>query len=110
MAKQKRIIIIDGNALIHRSFHALPPTLSTKEGTPINAVYGFTSFLLKSIGDLEPDYIVLTLDKKGPTFRHKEYKEYKAKRIKAPQELYDQIPLVKKVLLLMLSMASLLFS
>ncbi|MCF7794944.1 DNA polymerase I [Patescibacteria group bacterium] len=97
MTKQKRIIIIDGNALIHRSFHALPPTLSTKDGTPINAVYGFTSFLLKSITDLDPDYIVLTLDKKGPTFRHKEYKEYKAKRIKAPQELYDQIPLVKKV-------------
>lgn len=97
MSKQKRIIIIDGNALIHRSFHALPPTLSTKEGVPVNAVYGFTSFLLKSITDLEPDYIVLTLDKKGPTFRHKEYKEYKAKRIKAPQELYDQIPLVKNV-------------
>ncbi|MFP4514448.1 MAG: DNA polymerase I [Parcubacteria group bacterium] len=97
MSKQKRIIIIDGNAVIHRSFHALPPTLSTKEGTPINAVYGFTSFLLKSIADLEPDYIALTLDKKGPTFRHEEYKEYKAKRIKAPQELYDQIPLVKKV-------------
>jgi DNA polymerase-1 len=97
MTKQKRIIIIDGNAVIHRSFHALPPTLSTKEGTPINAVYGFTSFLLKSITDLEPDYIVLTLDKKGPTFRHKKYKDYKAKRIKAPQELYDQIPLVKKV-------------
>jgi DNA polymerase-1 len=97
MAKQKRIIIIDGNAVIHRSFHALPPTLSTNDGTPINAVYGFTSFLLKSITDLKPDYVVLTLDKKGPTFRHKEYKEYKAKRIKAPQELYDQIPLVKKV-------------
>jgi len=97
MAKQKRIIIIDGNALIHRSFHALPPTLSTKEGTPVNAVYGFTSFLLKSITDLDPDYIVLTLDKKGPTFRHKEYKEYKAKRVKAPQELYDQIPMVKNV-------------
>jgi DNA polymerase-1 len=97
MSKQKRIIIIDGNALIHRSFHALPPTLSTKEGVPVNAVYGFTSFLLKSITDLEPDYIVLTLDKKGPTFRHKEYKEYKAKRVKAPQELYDQIPLVKNV-------------
>lgn len=97
MTKQKRIIIIDGNAVIHRSFHALPPTLSTKEGTPVNAVYGFTSFLLKSITDLKPDYIVLTLDKKGPTFRHQEYKEYKAKRIKAPQELYNQIPLVKKV-------------
>jgi len=97
MTKQKRIIIIDGNALIHRSFHALPPTLSTKNGTPINAVYGFTSFLLKSITDLNPDYIILTLDKKGPTFRHKEYKEYKAKRVKAPQELYDQIPLVKRV-------------
>jgi len=97
MAKQKRIIIIDGNAVIHRSFHALPPTLSTKNGTPINAVYGFTSFLLKSITDLNPHYIILTLDKKGPTFRHEEYKEYKAKRVKAPQELYDQIPLVKKV-------------
>ena len=97
MNKQKRIIIIDGNAVIHRSFHALPPGLKTKDDTPINAVYGFTSFLLKSIADLEPDYIILTLDKKGKTFRHEEYKEYKAKRVKAPQELYDQIPLVKKV-------------
>jgi len=93
----KKIIIIDGNALIHRSFHALPPTMMTKEGILTNAVYGFTLVLLKTIREFKPDYVVLTLDKKGPTFRHQEYKEYKAKRIKAPNELYEQIPLVKEI-------------
>ncbi|MCF7820097.1 MAG: DNA polymerase I [Candidatus Pacebacteria bacterium] len=93
----KKLIIIDGNALIHRSFHALPPSLTTKDNVMVNAVYGFSSFLLKALNDLSPDYIALTLDEKGPTFRHKEYKEYKAKRVKAPDELYAQIPLVKRV-------------
>jgi len=93
----KKLIIIDGNAIIHRSFHALPPTLTTKSGQIVNAVYGFTLFLLKAITELKPQYIVLTLDKKGPTFRHEEYKEYKAQRVKAPDELYDQIPIVKQV-------------
>ncbi len=95
--KDKRLIVIDGNALIHRSFHALPPTLTTKDGRIVNAVYGFTSFLLKAFTDLKPDYVVLTLDRKEPTFRHKEYKEYKAKRVKAPDELYQQIPLIEKM-------------
>ncbi|MBT4277714.1 DNA polymerase I [Candidatus Falkowbacteria bacterium] len=95
--KKKKFIILDGNALIHRSFHALPTTLATKNGLITNAVYGFTSALLKAIFEFKPDYIALTLDKKEPTFRHKQYKEYKAKRIKAPQELYDQFPLVKKI-------------
>ena len=90
-------MIIDGNAIIHRSFHALPPTLRTKDGRLVNAVYGFSSFLLKAWKEIKPDYIVLTLDKKGPTFRHEKYKEYKATRVKAPQDLYDQIPLVKEV-------------
>ena len=94
---KKKLVIIDGNALIHRSFHALPPTLTTKNGQIVNAVYGFTSFLIKSLVELEPQYIILTLDEKGPTFRHKEYSEYKAKRKKSPQELYDQIPLVRKI-------------
>lgn len=98
MSKSKRkLIIIDGNALIHRSFHALPPTLRTKEGLLVNAVYGFTSFLLKALQEFHPEYVVLTLDKKDPTFRHKAYSEYKATRVKAPNELYEQIPLVKKV-------------
>ena len=98
MSKTRRkLIIIDGNALIHRSFHALPPTLATKSGEMVNAVYGFTTVLIKSIREFKPDYIVLTLDRKAPTFRHKEYKEYKAHRVKAPDELYNQIPRVKEV-------------
>ncbi|MCK4540523.1 DNA polymerase I [Candidatus Parcubacteria bacterium] len=95
--KLKKLMIIDGNALIHRSFHALPPTMMTKDGTVVNAVYGFASFLIKAIRELKPEYVVLTLDKKGPTFRHKKFKEYKAKRVKAPDELYAQIPMVKKL-------------
>ena len=90
-------MIIDGNAIIHRSFHALPPTLRTKDGMLVNAVYGFSSFLLKAWKELKPDFIVLTLDMKGPTFRHLKYKEYKATRVKAPDDLYAQIPLVEKV-------------
>lgn len=100
MTKNKepiRLMVIDGNALIHRSFHAIPPTLSTKDGTIVNAVYGFTSFLLRAISEFHPEYIVLTLDRKAPTFRHEEYAEYKATRVKAPDELYEQIPLVKEV-------------
>lgn len=93
----KKFIIIDGNALVHRAFHALPP-LKTKEGVLVNAVYGFTSILFRVIKDLNPDYIVATFDLAGPTFRDIEYKEYKAKRVKAPQELYDQIDLIKKII------------
>jgi DNA polymerase-1 len=98
MAKaQEKILIIDGNALIHRSFHALPTTMKTKAGEATNAVYGFTLVLIKALKEFKPEYVVLTLDKKGPTFRHKEFKEYKAKRVKAPDELYAQIPRVKEI-------------
>ena len=76
--KKKKMLIIDGNALIHRSFHALPKTLGSKDGKMMNAVYGFTSVLLKAIREFSPSYVVLTLDKKAPTWRHREYKEYKA--------------------------------
>jgi len=96
MSKVKeKFMIIDGNALIHRSFHALPPTMTLKDGTVVNAVYGFASFFIKAVRELKPDYVVLTLDRKAPTFRHKKFKEYKAKRVKAPDELYAQIPLVR---------------
>ena len=98
MAKHNpKFVIIDANALLHRSFHALPP-LSTKGGKLVNAVYGFTMVLLKALKDLKPDYMAVAFDRKAPTFRHDEYKEYKAKRIKAPQEFYDQIPLAKELL------------
>jgi DNA polymerase-1 len=97
--KKERLLILDGNALIHRSFHALPPTIATKEGEMVNAVFGFSSVLIKAIREFKLDYLVLTLDMKGPTFRHKKFKEYKAQREKAPDDLYKQIPLVKKVAL-----------
>ena len=92
----KKLVLIDGNALIHRAYHALPP-LKTKKGQLVNAVYGFISILFKVIQELKPDYLVATFDLTGPTFRDLEYKEYKAKRVKPPQELYDQIPLIKKI-------------
>ena len=94
---EPKLIVIDGNALVHRSFHALPQTMMTKDGEMTNAVYGFIGFLIKAIRELRPEYVVLTMDMKGPTFRHKKFKAYKAKRVKAPQELYDQIPRVKEL-------------
>jgi len=97
MAKNtKKLVLIDGNAIIHRAYHALPP-LTTKKGELVNAVYGFSSTILSVISKFNPDYIIATFDLAGPTFRHVEYKEYKATRVKADQALYDQIPKVKEV-------------
>ncbi len=92
----KKLIILDGNALIYRAFYALPP-LKNKQGKLTNAVYGFISIVFRFIQELNPDYLIATFDLEGPTFRNLEFKEYKAKRVKAPQDLYDQIPMVKKV-------------
>lgn len=94
--KNNRYMLIDGNALIHRGFHAIP-NLTNKSGEPTGAVFGFTSILLKAIKDIKPTHIACTFDLAGPTFRHEKFKEYKAQRIKAPQELYNQIPKVKEV-------------
>jgi len=98
MPEQKNyFVIIDGNSIIHRAFHALPP-LTRKDGQIVNAVYGFLLVLFKIIKDFEPKYLVACFDRPEPTFRKQTFEEYKAKRVKAPQELYDQIPLVKEVL------------
>jgi DNA polymerase-1 len=82
---------------VHRSFHALPP-LTNRKGEMTNAVYGFSSVLIKVINELKPDYMVAAFDLAAPTFRHIEYDQYKAKRVKAPDELYAQIPRTKEVL------------
>lgn len=95
--KQKTLILIDAHALIHRAYHALPP-LTTKKGELVNAVFGFSNILLKVLRELKPDYILAAFDLPEPTFRHIEYKEYKATRVKAPDELYAQIGRVKEVL------------
>lgn len=92
----KKLVLIDGNALIHRAYHALPP-LKTKKGQLVNAIYGFVSILFKVIKELKPAYLAATFDLAGPTFRDIEYRKYKAKRVKPPQELYDQIPLIKEI-------------
>jgi len=93
----EKIIIIDSNSVIHRAFHALPP-LKNKKGEVVNAVYGYLTFLFKAIRELEPDYIAACFDVSKCTFRREMFEEYKAKRQKAPDELYSQIPLVKEVL------------
>ncbi len=93
---QKKLLIIDGNALIHRAFHAIP-LLTNSAGIPTNAVYGFASMILNLLLKMQPQYIVMTYDLKGRTFRDDLYTEYKATRAAAPQELYDQIPMIKKL-------------
>lgn len=95
--QKSKLMIIDGNALIHRSFHALPNTMRTKSGQVTNAVYGFILALFKAVKDLKPSHIILTMDEKGPTFRHEFYQEYKANRIKQPDELYTQMPLARQI-------------
>jgi DNA polymerase-1 len=87
---------VDANAIVHRAYHALPP-LSTKKGELVNAVYGFSMILLNMIKELKPHYIATCFDLEKPTFRHKEFAEYKAKRVKAPDELYNQIPRIQEV-------------
>ena len=95
--KKKRLLIIDGHAVLHRAYHALPP-LTTKKGELINAVYGFLLVFLRALRELRPDYIVATFDSPGPTFRHEKYKAYKATRPPTPKELYQQISKTKDTL------------
>lgn len=87
----ERILIIDGNALIHRAYHAIPPTMRTATGEPTNAVYGFASSLISALETLKPTYVAVTFDPPGQTFRHAEYSEYKAHRQKADDGLYQQL-------------------
>ncbi|WP_053957538.1 DNA polymerase I [Inediibacterium massiliense] len=94
---EEKIIIIDGNSLINRTFYAIPE-LTTKDGVHTNAVYGFVSVLHKIFEDYNPDYITVAFDRKAPTFRHKAFDEYKAGRKKMPDELAEQFPILKEIL------------
>jgi len=97
MENKKKLIIIDSNALLHRSFHALPP-LMTKSGQETGAVYGYLLTLFKAITDLKANYIVACFDTKMPTFRHEMFKDYKAQRPATPTGIISQIPVAKEVL------------
>jgi len=96
MENEKTIYMIDGSAYIYRAYHAVRG-LSNSKGLPTNAVFGFTRMLLKLIEDHSPEYIGMFFDSKGPTFRHKMYKEYKANRPPMPEDLSVQVPYIKKV-------------
>ena len=93
----KRLIIIDGNSIINRAFYALPD-MTSSEGLHTNAIYGFTRMLFKIIDDYKPTHISVAFDKKAPTFRHKEFAEYKAGRKKMPDELGQQLQPLKELL------------
>lgn len=84
-----KLVIIDGNAILHRAFHAMPP-LTTRSGEPINAVYGLVSMFLRVIQDLKPDYIAVAFDEKEKTFRHKEFEKYQSQRPPTADELSSQ--------------------
>lgn len=98
MSRTKRFVLIDANSIIHRAYHAYPAQLTTSSGEQTNAVYGFSSLLLKVVEDLEPDYLVCAFDVPKPTVRHKKYEEYKSHRKPYDKELLDQIPKCKEVL------------
>lgn len=91
------LMIIDGSSLIHRAFYALP-LLTTKNGEYTNGVYGFLTMLYKIQEQYNPAYICVAFDKKGPTFRHKEYKEYKGTRQSTPTELAGQFSIIRHIL------------
>ncbi|SCG83779.1 DNA polymerase I [Proteiniborus sp. DW1] len=90
-------MIIDGNSLLHRAFHALP-LLMNKDGVYTNGVYGFLTMFYKVTEEYKPDYISVVFDKKSPTFRHIEFEEYKAGRAKTPSELGMQFPILKEII------------
>lgn len=95
---QKTLYILDGNALLHRAWHAVPP-LATKEGLIVNAVYGFTNVVEKIRYSFKPDYLCVAWDLPGKTFRHEAVESYKATRAKKEPELYAQIPMIQELLL-----------
>ncbi len=94
---EKTLIIIDGNSIVNRAFYALPD-LTNKKGLHTNAIFGFTNMLFKLIDTYKPTHISVAFDKKAPTFRHLEYKEYKAGRKKMPDELKQQLEPLKNLL------------
>lgn len=89
------LLLIDGNALMHRAYHAIPP-FKKKDGTPTNVIYGFFSILNKAIDDFKPTHLIVCFDVAAPTFRKKMFKEYKAQRKKLENDFIVQIPFVKE--------------
>ena len=95
-----KLLVIDGNSLLNRAFYGIR-LLTTKDGRFTNGIYGFLNMMLKICGECEPDAIAVAFDLRAPTFRHKMYSEYKAGRKGMPEELAQQMPVLKEILTLM---------
>ncbi|MBQ7535986.1 MAG: DNA polymerase I [Stomatobaculum sp.] len=93
----KKLVLIDGHSILNRAFYGIP-TLTNSAGLHTNAVYGFLNILFKILDDENADYLAVAFDLHAPTFRHKEYPEYKGNRKPMPEELREQVPLMKEVL------------
>jgi len=94
MKKENRLILIDGSAYIFRAYYALPP-MRRKDGTPVNAVFGFTNMLVKLIEDYREEKLIVIFDAARENFRNKIYKDYKANRGETPEDLIPQFSLIK---------------
>ena len=97
-APRRTIAIVDGNSLLHRAFHAIPPTMSAPDGRPTNAVYGFISMLVKLVETFSPDGVICAFDKGKPRARLELLPQYKAQRPPMDPSLHEQFPIVKAVL------------
>ena len=97
MRTEPLLLLVDGNALIHRAFHALPPLTSSKTGEMVNAVYGFANTLLKVRSDLQATHWAVAFDFPAPTFRHKLFDDYKAHRPPTPEELIGQMGRIREL-------------
>src|SRR5256714_132616 len=94
---RKKLVLIDGHAIIHRAFHAVPETLTTSKGENVNATFGFTSMVIKALLEEKPDYIAMTFDRPSPTFRHEQFTEYKAHRPTLPDNIRPQFARIHEV-------------
>ena len=92
-----KLLVLDGNSIVNRAFYGIK-VLTTKDGRYTNALVGFMNILLKLENDVQPDEVAIAFDLKAPTFRHKMYDGYKAQRKGMPQELADQMPVLKQLL------------
>ena len=92
-----KLMILDGNSIVNRAYYGIRP-LTAPDGTPTNAVYGFLAILQRLLDEQKPDALCVSFDLKAPTFRHKNYAEYKAQRKEMPEELAQQMPVLKELL------------
>ncbi|MBT1251002.1 DNA polymerase I [Bacillus licheniformis] len=97
MTERKKLVLVDGNSLAYRAFFALP-LLSNEKGIHTNAVYGFTTILMKMLEEEKPTHMLVAFDAGKSTFRHKTFKEYKGGRQKTPPELSEQLPFIRELL------------